>query len=237
MCLCLLVLMGLVVVLVITATDVFRVDSGVASAEDLDDNSGPSSSSPATKEVQTTVSMKRRMGGSPRVTVQQTSTAAPIMTLIICTVSETATSEDLYPPEEYCDYLFYTNVIVSNGSIQAEKDPVSWDLFQRKGPMFTVLQLGISFDFENVTPNDLDDAWNDLDALRKEGMKHYGLLNVLSVQSSFIATVSSTNAMIEKLKQIQSMDETAKTALAIGSYDLNIVDRANIKEGFRYAAK
>ncbi|KAL3220385.1 hypothetical protein MRX96_050397, partial [Rhipicephalus microplus] len=30
----------------------------------------------------------------------------------------------MYPDDEHCDYLFYTNVIASNGSIQAAKDPV-----------------------------------------------------------------------------------------------------------------
>ncbi|KAL1442365.1 hypothetical protein MTO96_046448, partial [Rhipicephalus appendiculatus] len=53
----------------------------------------------------------------------------------------------MYPPDEYCDYLFYTNVITSNGRILAEKDPVSWDVFQKRGPKYRVMQLGISFDF------------------------------------------------------------------------------------------
>ncbi|KAL1469623.1 hypothetical protein MTO96_040977 [Rhipicephalus appendiculatus] len=67
--------------------------------------------------------------------------------LIICTVSETATSEYMYPPDEYCDYIFYTNVITSRDQILAEKDPDSWDAFQKRGAKYRVTQLGISFDF------------------------------------------------------------------------------------------
>ncbi|KAH8030682.1 hypothetical protein HPB51_011331 [Rhipicephalus microplus] len=138
--------------------------------------------------------------------------------LIICTVSETATSEDMYPDAEYCDYVFYTNVITSNGHIQAEKDPVSWNVFQRRGPKYRRVQLGISFDFQNVTPNGLDDASSDLDALRREGMRHYGLLTVLSFQTNFRETVWSTKDVLEKMKEIQR-EETSKIVLAIGSYD------------------
>ncbi|KAL1482730.1 hypothetical protein MTO96_033600 [Rhipicephalus appendiculatus] len=125
-----------------------------------------------------------------------TTTPTPVK-LIICTVSETATSEYMYPPDEYCDYIFYTNVITSDGRIQAAKDPDSWDVFQKRGPKYRVTQLGISFDFRNVTANGLDDASNDLDALRTEGMKHYGLLTVLSFQKDFQDTVRSTKGVLE----------------------------------------
>ncbi|KAL1475025.1 hypothetical protein MTO96_037590, partial [Rhipicephalus appendiculatus] len=159
-------------------------------------------------------------------------TASDIVRLIMCTVSETAISEDMYPPDNYCDYLFYTNVITSNGRIQAAKDPVSWDLFQRMGPKYTIMQLGIAFEFPNVTPNDLDDASNDLDALRREGIRHYGLLSVVSFANSLLETVRNTSAMFE----IQAKDPTAKTAVAIGTYDFNFALTANIRQGFYFAA-
>ncbi|KAL3196140.1 hypothetical protein MRX96_045319 [Rhipicephalus microplus] len=59
----------------------------------------------------------------------------------------------MYPDAEYCDYVFYTNVITSNGHIQAEKDPVSWDVFQRRDPKYRRVQLGISFDFHDLSAN------------------------------------------------------------------------------------
>ncbi|KAL1483307.1 hypothetical protein MTO96_012835 [Rhipicephalus appendiculatus] len=106
----------------------------------------------------------------------------------------------MYPPDEYCDYLFYTNVITSSGQIQAAKDPVSWTFFQKRGSKYRVTQLGMSFDFQNVTPNGLEDASWNLDALRREGVRHYGLLTVLSFQNDFRETVRSTKGVIEGLR-------------------------------------
>ncbi|KAL1474469.1 hypothetical protein MTO96_037945 [Rhipicephalus appendiculatus] len=103
----------------------------------------------------------------------------------------------MYPPDEYCDYIFYTNVITSNGQIQAAKDPVSWTVFQKRGPKYRVTQLGISFDFQNVTPSGLDDASWDLYTLYRKGVRHYGLLNVLSFQKDFQETVRSTKGVLE----------------------------------------
>ncbi|XP_075728469.1 uncharacterized protein LOC142769264 [Rhipicephalus microplus] len=138
----------------------------------------------------------------------------------------------MYPDDEYCDYLFYTNVIASNGSIQVAKDPVSWDVFQRRSPKYKRTQLGISFDFENVTPYGVDAASGDLDSLREQGIRHYGLLTVLSYQKDFQDTLRSTKGVLEKLKKIQGEDRTAMVALAIGCYDFGRIYRTNIKQGF-----
>ncbi|XP_075728482.1 uncharacterized protein LOC142769271 isoform X3 [Rhipicephalus microplus] len=142
----------------------------------------------------------------------------------------------MYPDAEYCDYLFYTSVFASSGHIEAAKDPVSWDVFQRRGPKYKLVQLGISFDFQNVTPNGLDSAFSDLDALRKKGIRHYGLLTVLSFQKDFRHTVRSTKGVLQKMKEIQH-EETAKLVLAIGTYDFANIYRLKMKQGFRDAVK
>ncbi|KAH7939746.1 hypothetical protein HPB52_016853 [Rhipicephalus sanguineus] len=145
--------------------------------------------------------------------------ATDLLKAIICTVGEGATIEDMYPPDKYCDYLFYTNVITSYDRIHAEKDPGSWHVFRRVVTKYKIMELGISFSLQNVTPNDLDDASNDLDALRREGMRHYGLLTMLASQNEFNFTVWSMKPVIKRLKEIQGGDETAKAVVAIGSYD------------------
>ncbi|KAL1483167.1 hypothetical protein MTO96_033383 [Rhipicephalus appendiculatus] len=80
--------------------------------------------------------------------------------------------------------------------------------------------------------NDLDGASNDLDALRREGIRHYGLLSVVSFANSLLETVRNTSAMFE----IQTKDPTAKTAVAIGTYDFNFALTTKIRQGFYYAA-
>nr|XP_050046559.2 uncharacterized protein LOC126543487 [Dermacentor andersoni] len=70
-----------------------------------------------------------------------------------------------------------------------------------------------------VQPDHLDEAADELSALRRKGIRHYGLLRVLAVPNDFTATVSSAKPMLEKFKQLQDRDQTAKTVIAIGCYD------------------
>ncbi|XP_075728447.1 uncharacterized protein LOC142769248 isoform X1 [Rhipicephalus microplus] len=91
-------------------------------------------------------------------------------------------------------------------------------------------------DYRNVTPNGLDSAFSDLDALRKKGIRHYGLLTVLSFQKDFRYTVRSTKGVLQKMKEIQH-EETAKLVLAIGAYDFANIYRMKMKQGFRDAVK
>ncbi|KAL3195281.1 hypothetical protein MRX96_045699, partial [Rhipicephalus microplus] len=203
--LCLLTFVVLVVSFVITSSSPVRADSDVDYTEDL-----------------------------AQLIVAPVVVKEAEVKLIVCTVSETATSEDMYPEAEYCDYLFYTDVITFNGHIEAKKDPVSWEVFQKRGPKYRLVQLGISFHLQNVTPNGLDDASNDLNALRREGIRHYGLLNVLSYQRDFQKTVMSTKGVLKRMKEMQR-EETAKIVLAIGSYGYANIYRINLRHGFREA--
>ncbi|KAL1468753.1 hypothetical protein MTO96_041278 [Rhipicephalus appendiculatus] len=103
----------------------------------------------------------------------------------------------MYPPDKYCNYLFYTNVVTSYTRIFPEKDPGSWYVFLRTVQNYKLMQLGISFSLRNVTPTDLDDAAPDLDYLRRQGIRHYGLLTVLAFSKEFDFTISSTKAIIK----------------------------------------
>ncbi|KAL3216332.1 hypothetical protein MRX96_051206, partial [Rhipicephalus microplus] len=49
----------------------------------------------------------------------------------------------------------------------------------------------------NVTPNGLDAASGDLDSMREQGIRHYGLLTVLSYQKDFQDTLRSTKGVLE----------------------------------------
>ncbi|KAL3205474.1 hypothetical protein MRX96_011098 [Rhipicephalus microplus] len=104
----------------------------------------------------------------------------------------------MYSPDKYCDYIFYINVLTAHGQIHSEKDSSSW----------------------NVTAADSDDDTGELDELRRQGIRHCGLLTVLELQSEFSSTIMSSKPVIKKLmKEMQGVDRNAKTVLAIGSYD------------------
>ncbi|KAL1472264.1 hypothetical protein MTO96_039455 [Rhipicephalus appendiculatus] len=66
---------------------------------------------------------------------------------IICTVSETTTSANMYP-SDFCDYLFYTNVYAENGRIYAIENYRTWILFQRMAAKRRNMEFGISFSWE-----------------------------------------------------------------------------------------
>ncbi|KAH7939553.1 hypothetical protein HPB52_013673 [Rhipicephalus sanguineus] len=114
---------------------------------------------------------------------------------IICTVGETATSENMYP-SDYCDYLFFTDVYAKGGLIHARKDYRSFIIFVQTAARRSNMEFGISFAFDLVTPNNLDESARFLNVLRREGIRHYGLLTVLNFQGDYNATVSSTRAII-----------------------------------------
>ncbi|XP_075726392.1 uncharacterized protein LOC119163904 [Rhipicephalus microplus] len=253
--LCLLTFVVLVVSFVVTSSNPVKADSDVDYTEDLaqlivapvvvkeaEGHTFPTRSPPTTANIATRSTATETTQTTATTTTTTTTaatattstTAVPSVKLIICTVSETATSEDMYPEAEYCDYLFYTDVITFNGHIEAKKNPVSWDVFQKRGPKYRLVQLGISFHLQNVTLNGLDDASNDLNALRREGIRHYGLLNVLSYQRDFQKTVMSTKGVLKRMKQMQR-EETAKIVLAIGSYGYANIYRINLRHGFREA--
>ncbi|KAL1479816.1 hypothetical protein MTO96_051554 [Rhipicephalus appendiculatus] len=77
-------------------------------------------------------------------------------------------------------------------------------------------EFGISFSFDVVTPDNLDESIAFLNLLRGLRIRHYGLLTVLTFQSDYSSTISSMRGIIAKLKELQGSDPKAKTVLAFG---------------------
>ncbi|XP_070383032.1 uncharacterized protein [Dermacentor albipictus] len=203
MCFCLMAMAVMVLALIITTSDILGGGSTVART-DADIDSGPLANprpsaakhpTPATPE-QTSSTPPTVGGGStvartdadidsgplanPRpsaakhptpATPEQTSSTPPMVKEIICTVSESAGSESVYPPDK------------------------------------------------DLLPEKLDHAAGALSALRNEGIKHYGLLRALVHRSDFSYMAARTKPLLEKFKQIQGGDQTAKTVIAIGCDD------------------
>ncbi|KAL1444755.1 hypothetical protein MTO96_045424, partial [Rhipicephalus appendiculatus] len=86
-----------------------------------------------------------------------------------------------------------------------------------------------------VTPSSLDEAAGHLDTLRKDGIKHYGLLTVVTFQEDYYSVVSSIRGIIAKLKEMQGSDRTAKTVVAFGPYVYSADHLGTIKAAFSMA--
>ncbi|KAL1478008.1 hypothetical protein MTO96_016905, partial [Rhipicephalus appendiculatus] len=160
--------------------------------------------------------------------------ASGLVKAIICTVSETTTSADMYP-SDFCDYLFYTDVYAVRGRIYAIENYRTWLLFQRMAAKRGDMEFGISFSYDVVTPESLDEAAAFLNILRGLGIRHYGLLNVLTYQSDYSSTISSMRGIIAKLKELQSSDPGAKTVLAFGPYEYSADFMTTIQAEFTNA--
>ncbi|XP_065302965.1 uncharacterized protein [Dermacentor albipictus] len=242
MCLCLMAMAGMVVTLIITTSDILGGGTTVARTDaDIESdplgNPRPSaakhptpattdqiSSTPPIVQMPWTVKITLATTTTTTTTTSTTTTTTTTTTVvpvkeIICTVSETASSESMYPPDKYCDYLFYSDVVASAGQIVGTVDPFSWQVFRQRVRKYKIMKLGISFAYGALKLDNLDDAAGDLSALRRQGIRHYGLLTVLAFPDTFIATVSRTKPILEKLKQLQGRDQTAKTVIAIGCVD------------------
>ncbi|XP_065283088.1 uncharacterized protein [Dermacentor albipictus] len=104
MCLCLVAMAVVVVAFIITTADI--LDGGITvERTDADIDSGPRGNPhPSAAKHPTSA------------TPEQTSSTPPTVKEIICTVNHAATNERMYPPDKYCDYLFYDDVeLVGNG--------------------------------------------------------------------------------------------------------------------------
>ncbi|XP_075726395.1 uncharacterized protein LOC142768312 [Rhipicephalus microplus] len=241
MCVCVVALVSVVVTLLVSGSDFVRGDPGVLSTDNLFEMK-LTSGRPNTK-AEETVSTPH-MGGSPRVTVQPVSTLAPTarpspttspattstttppsttttlapVKAIICTVGETATSVDMYP-SEYCDYIFYTNVYPRSGQIDVSgHSNRSWTVFQEVAAKRSNIEFGVSFSFQIIPLEYLDEAAGSLDALRRRGIRHYGFLTGLYFEADYEYAFMQTRAVIAKLKGMQASDRTAKTVFAFGLY-------------------
>ncbi|KAL3258166.1 hypothetical protein MRX96_046419 [Rhipicephalus microplus] len=193
MCVCLVALISLVVTLLVSGSDFVRGDPGVLSTDNLFEMK-LTTGRPNTK-AEETVSTPH-MGGSPRVTVQPASTLAPAGKAIICTVGETATSEDMYP-SEYCDYIFYTNVYPRSGQIDVSGNSNrSWIVFQEVAAKRSNIEFGVSFSFQIIPLEYLDEAAGSLDALRRGGIRHYGFLTGLYFEADYEYAFMHTRAVI-----------------------------------------
>ncbi|XP_070382800.1 uncharacterized protein [Dermacentor albipictus] len=206
-CISLMAMAGLVVALIITTSDIPGGDVTVARTYADIDNDPLANSRPSAAKHSTPA------------TPERISSTSSVDKEIICTVSETASSESMYPPDKYCDYLFYIEVYAREGRIASWTNTNGWNVFRRRARTYKIMKLGISFDFFIVKPEELDKAAGDLSALRREGIKHYGLLTALVSPSAYSELTSRAKPFLEKLKLLQGSDQTAKTVIAIGSDD------------------
>ncbi|KAL1435020.1 hypothetical protein MTO96_001569 [Rhipicephalus appendiculatus] len=159
-------------------------------------------------------------------TVRPPATTPPVVTTpwpeakeMVCTVGHTAVVEAMYPPEKICQYLYYTDVVVVDGKIEASLEQNSWKLFQTKAPKFNELKPGVAFDHRYITPDLVTDVIVDLVALAEGNIRSYGLLNIIRKPTELHQVMRSMKPVVDALKDFQGNFPDTMTIIAIGSYD------------------
>ncbi|KAH6926047.1 hypothetical protein HPB50_013453 [Hyalomma asiaticum] len=138
---------------------------------------------------------------------------------VVCTVGHTAVADAMYPPEKICQYLFYTDVVIVDGRVQASLDQNSWNHFQRKALNYSDVRMGVAFDHRYITSDLINDARDVLDSIAMNHIRDYGLLNIVRKPHELTGVVWSMKTVVEALKDLQGSDPDRRTVIAVGSYD------------------
>ncbi|XP_070381311.1 uncharacterized protein [Dermacentor albipictus] len=148
-----------------------------------------------------------------------TTTLTPF-TELVCTVSGFAVFGYMYPPDGWCHYLFYWNVVVIGETIRAAEVSLSWQIFKDQTAQLKKTSGGMSFDSRYVAASSIRSAEKELEYLATiNNIKHYGVLNMLATPEKAHDLLQHTKALLQKLKTIQGNDITKRTILAMGLYD------------------
>ncbi|KAH7956936.1 hypothetical protein HPB52_013701 [Rhipicephalus sanguineus] len=178
------------------------------------------------------VPVPRPSPSEPRITQTVATPPQPVSTLppstqtqptsvreVLCTVGHTAIASNMYPPEDICQYLYYTDVVIVEGKLRASLERNSWKLFQMKAMAYKKVKCGVAFDHWHITAHLVHDATGELGRLANQNIASYGLLNVIRTPSELQKVLIAMRPVLEALKTIQGGDADKRTVIAIGSYD------------------
>ncbi|XP_077524262.1 uncharacterized protein LOC144135481 [Amblyomma americanum] len=139
---------------------------------------------------------------------------------LVCTVGHSAVAQSMYPPDRYCDYLFYTEVVVSGQTLQASRVEASWQMFQQVARSYSRVKPGVAFDYGRTSVQSIQDASGSLAVLQQNNIRHYAILNafVRNARQEYPNLLQTIYAM----KTLQGGDQTRKTVLAVGLHDYSV---------------
>ncbi|XP_077523414.1 uncharacterized protein LOC144134364 [Amblyomma americanum] len=136
----------------------------------------------------------------------------------------------MVPPDGLCHYLYYSDVVVSEGALHGSRVDTSWRMFRAEIHNRNTTKGGIAFDINFVNAQHFEDpkVIMELNALASMNMRNYGLLNVVTKARNLVALVDKAKQLLQKFKDIQGNNHDKKTIIAIGLYDYNAYGAWNI---------
>ncbi|KAH7956745.1 hypothetical protein HPB52_012361 [Rhipicephalus sanguineus] len=104
----------------------------------------------------------------------------------------------MYPNDDICQYLYYTDVVIVDGKIRPSLERNSWNQFQIMAKAYSKVKSGIAFDHWHVTPQLVHNAKVELDKLARNKIGSYGLLNVIRKPNELKDVVQAMKPVIEE---------------------------------------
>ncbi|XP_070378333.1 uncharacterized protein [Dermacentor albipictus] len=127
-----------------------------------------------------TSSMPARSTSTPAKRSTTTTTIAPLVPPLMCSVSETAMQPFMYPDDGLCDIIIYTHLVILNNTLRSLVYPESYDTFQNVCfHRYAKTSCGISFNARYIKHDQLTkNEMQRLEKIRPHNIKHYGILNI-----------------------------------------------------------
>ncbi|KAK8759835.1 hypothetical protein V5799_028897, partial [Amblyomma americanum] len=121
----------------------------------------------------------------------------PVVKQLVCTVGHSAVVAAMYPPDKFCDFLYYCEVVIKSNFLRAAKVQASWRAFQDMAPSYQRAQPGVSFDFRFIAKDKLLNAARNVSGLAQKNIKHFGVLNIITVQTRLRQYVTEMKDVFE----------------------------------------
>nr|XP_054928721.1 uncharacterized protein LOC126534210 [Dermacentor andersoni] len=168
---------------------------------------------------------RRSTSTASTVASTESTTTTTTRTPLVCTVGGGVLAFTAYPSPAICSYVFYTHVLVSGGKLRGSESGEGLQDFVRslREDEFSGYPGGVSFDarYLNATSLDHGAVKLELEELAAHNIRHYGILNIISVPSYMPTLVTTVGAVVTKLRQLQGGDRSAHLVLASGIWNYN----------------
>ncbi|XP_075553969.1 uncharacterized protein LOC142586984 [Dermacentor variabilis] len=167
----------------------------------------------------------RSTSSASTVASTESTTTTTTRTPLVCTVGGGALAFTAYPSPAICSYVFYTHVLVSGGRLRGSESGEGLQDFVRslREDEFSGYPGGVSFDARYLNAASLDDGAVklELEELAANNIRHYGILNIISLASYMPTLVTTVGTVVTKLRMLQGGERSAHLVLAAGIWNHN----------------
>ncbi|XP_075721563.1 uncharacterized protein LOC142764908 [Rhipicephalus microplus] len=150
----------------------------------------------------------------------------------MCSVSETATHQTMYPGDGICDILMYTDVRLLNETFEELIVPASYQLFlELSAKTYKRTTCGISLDVRYINKTTDKGMTSALQFVQTKKIKHFGILKIYGtdadLQSYGPALLKKTTAKLRSVIPASEYGKSSHIIFGFGYYSYDFKDSYN----------